>query len=159
MALQQALAGQGEEALPLQRLPGGLGLHLLLAFIAPEACTGGGHGAAEHETVWQERSAAVMGREWVASGLRPECVAEAEARHCEWRQLSSLIKKQNSSGDWPQLYVERQEKRSRWQQEAVEMAARDGPASKEKVAEKAKRMQISMCAEARMLEAGGATKS
>ena len=83
-----------------------------------------GHPAGEHETVWQERSAAVMAREWVAGGLRPECVAEAE------------------------------EKRSRWQQEAVEMAAKEGVASKEKLAEKAKRMQISMCAEARMMEAG-----
>eukprot|EP00933_Yihiella_yeosuensis_P013904 TRINITY_DN1266_c1_g1_i5.p1 TRINITY_DN1266_c1_g1~~TRINITY_DN1266_c1_g1_i5.p1 ORF type:complete len:319 (-),score=92.03 TRINITY_DN1266_c1_g1_i5:277-1233(-) len=78
-----------------------------------------------HETTWQEGvSKAIFAREWVAQGLRPECVAEAL------------------------------EKRSRWDEQMTTAAAEHGrDAALRMVAEKAQRMQVSMCAEARMREA------
>ncbi|CAK9015335.1 unnamed protein product [Durusdinium trenchii] len=84
-----------------------------------------GHPASEHESTWQlVTSKAAFAREWVAQGLRPECVAEAE------------------------------EKRARWQQQAADRAARSGgEVAREQVKAQAQRMQISMCAEAKMLEA------
>ncbi|CAE7426324.1 fam221a [Symbiodinium pilosum] len=84
-----------------------------------------GHPWEEHETTWQEcTSTAVFSREWVAGGLRPECVAEAE------------------------------EKRTRWKQEAADVAERHGrDVATKLMADKAKRMQVSMCAEAGMREA------
>lgn len=84
-----------------------------------------GHGWDMHETTWQEGvSKAVFAREWVAQGLRPECVAEAE------------------------------EKRDKWSTEASQRAADCGAEDALRfVAEKAQRMHISPCAEARMREA------
>ncbi|CAE7212976.1 unnamed protein product [Symbiodinium natans] len=84
-----------------------------------------GHPWQEHETTWQKStSSAVFSREWVAGGLRPECVAEAE------------------------------EKRSRWKNQAAEAAERHGrDVAAKLVADKAQRMQVSMCAEAGMREA------
>eukprot|EP00435_Cladocopium_sp_Y103_P015141 s224_g3.t1 len=85
-----------------------------------------GHPASEHETTWQRQtSKAVFAREWVAQGLRPECVAEAE------------------------------EKRLRWQSQAAALvgSGRDLSAAKAAVKAKAQKMQISMTAEAKMMEA------
>lgn len=85
-----------------------------------------GHPASEHETTWQRQtSKAAFAREWVAQGLRPECVAEAE------------------------------EKRSRWQNQAASLvgSGMDLSAAKAAVKAKAQKMQISMCAEAKMMEA------
>eukprot|EP00439_Symbiodinium_sp_Y106_P037821 s54_g4.t1 len=84
-----------------------------------------GHPWEEHETTWQEStSSAVFSREWVAGGLRPECVAEAE------------------------------EKRSRWKQQAADAAERHGrDVATKLMADKVQRMQVSMCAEAGIREA------
>merc|ERR1712216_794645 len=93
-------------------------------FHASWVCTRG-HAWDQHETTWSAVvSKAVFAREWVAQGLRPECVEEAE------------------------------EKRERWASEAASMAAELGAAEASKrVASKAQRLGISMCAEARMNEA------
>eukprot|EP00434_Breviolum_minutum_P005505 symbB.v1.2.004854.t1/scaffold280.1/size241228/4 len=86
-----------------------------------------GHQASDHETTWQRKtSKAAFAREWVAQGLRPECVAEAE------------------------------EKRARWQSRAAARAVEtsmDLPTARAAVKATAKRMQVSMCAEAKMMEA------
>ncbi|CAJ1411077.1 unnamed protein product [Effrenium voratum] len=94
------------------------------AFHVAWVCTCG-HPYEDHETSWHRAiSKAVFAREWVAQGLRPECVAEAE------------------------------EKRARWQQQAGELAAsRGAEPALQAVAAKAKRLQVSMCAEAKMREA------
>eukprot|EP00927_Polykrikos_kofoidii_P058103 TRINITY_DN52430_c0_g1_i1.p1 TRINITY_DN52430_c0_g1~~TRINITY_DN52430_c0_g1_i1.p1 ORF type:complete len:561 (+),score=101.63 TRINITY_DN52430_c0_g1_i1:65-1684(+) len=93
-------------------------------FEAAWVCTCG-HLWNNHETTWSASvPKAVFAREWVAQGLRPECVEEAE------------------------------EKRQRWASEAASMAAELGSEeATRRVASKAKRMGISMCAEARMKEA------
>lgn len=84
-----------------------------------------GHSWDAHETTWQEGvSKAVFAREWVAQGLRPECVAEAE------------------------------EKRNKWSSEAATLAAQHGEQEALRIIqERSRRMQVSMCAEARMKEA------
>eukprot|EP00397_Hematodinium_sp_SG-2012_P034608 GEMP01037131.1.p1 GENE.GEMP01037131.1~~GEMP01037131.1.p1 ORF type:complete len:424 (+),score=84.84 GEMP01037131.1:194-1465(+) len=53
-------------------------------FSANWVCTCG-HGWTEHETVWCTNvSKALFAREWVACGIRPECVKEAEEKRQKW---------------------------------------------------------------------------
>jgi len=69
-------------------------------------------------------SKAIFAREWVAQGLRPECVEEAL------------------------------EKRAKWDNEASTMAAEFGAEEASRlISDKAQRLGVSMCAEARMREA------
>lgn len=93
-------------------------------FHASWVCTCG-HGWDQHETTWSTAvSKAVFAREWVAQGLRPECVEEAL------------------------------EKRAKWDSEAAALAAEVGAEeASRRMAAKAQRIGVSMCAEARMQEA------
>lgn len=99
-------------------------------FDASWVCTCG-HGWAMHETVSSVLvSKAIFAREWVAHGIRPECVAEAE------------------------------EKRNKWAADAARLASRVGVAAASKqVAQKAQNRGISMCAEAKMQEAVRGTRN
>lgn len=94
------------------------------AFDAAWVCTCG-HSWASHQTAWSaDVPRAMFAREWVASGVRPECSAEAE------------------------------EKRAKWEAEAAAVAAKVGGAEASRwAADKAKRVGVSMVAEARMQEA------
>jgi len=93
-------------------------------FDASWVCTCG-HGWDLHETTWSAGvSKAVFAREWVAQGLRPECTEEAL------------------------------QKRTDWDNEASRVAAECGAEHASRfIAAKAKRLGVSMCAEARMHEA------
>eukprot|EP00747_Dinoflagellata_sp_TGD_P167309 gnl/TRDRNA2_/TRDRNA2_191462_c0_seq1.p1 gnl/TRDRNA2_/TRDRNA2_191462_c0~~gnl/TRDRNA2_/TRDRNA2_191462_c0_seq1.p1 ORF type:complete len:637 (+),score=104.05 gnl/TRDRNA2_/TRDRNA2_191462_c0_seq1:63-1973(+) len=84
-----------------------------------------GHGWSCHETTWSAGvPKAVYAREWVAGGLRPECVDIAK------------------------------EQRSKWESEAATVAAEHGAEHAAKwVAAKTQRVYVSVCAEAKMREA------